>query len=167
MSASVALYQLAITAGILVAACVNLATNQASPSSASWRVPIALGIVFAAILGIGILFMPGRLSFVVLDLDLLTTRPCYSESPRWLEQQGRQEEAKAAVQKLNGTKDEEQRKAGERLYNEIKQGVYEESKRPKAGWIDCFRPQHKTLYRTLLGMTLQSIQQLTGANYFF
>jgi SP family sugar:H+ symporter-like MFS transporter len=37
----------------------------------------------------------------------------------------------------------------------------------KAGWIDCFRPANKTLYRTLLGMSLQSLQQLTGANYFF
>jgi MFS transporter, SP family, sugar:H+ symporter len=34
-----------------------------------------------------------------------------------------------------------------------------------AGWLECFRPNRKTLYRTLLGMTLQSLQQLTGANY--
>lgn len=74
-SASVALYQLAITAGILVAACINLGTNQASPSSASWRVPIALGIVFAAILGIGILFMPGRLP-AVSERELRLTCPC-------------------------------------------------------------------------------------------
>ena len=56
----------------------------------------------------------------------------------------------------------------------------------KAGWIDCFMPERKQLYRTLLGtsippdfpydaltsilllgMTLQMFQQLTGANYFF
>lgn len=37
----------------------------------------------------------------------------------------------------------------------------------KAGWIDCFKPEGKQLYRTLLGMTLQMFQQLTGANYFF
>lgn len=36
-----------------------------------------------------------------------------------------------------------------------------------AGWSDCFRPKGKMLYRTLLGMALQSLQQLTGANYFF
>jgi SP family sugar:H+ symporter-like MFS transporter len=36
-----------------------------------------------------------------------------------------------------------------------------------AGWIDCFSPKRKTLYRTLLGMSLQTLQQLTGANYFF
>lgn len=27
-----------------------------------------------------------------------------------------------------------------------------------AGWLDCFRPGRKTLYRTLLGMSLQSLQ---------
>lgn len=43
----------------------------------------------------------------------------------------------------------------------------EAEKRFKAGWLDCFRPGNKTLYRTLLGMGLQSLQQLTGANYFF
>lgn len=56
----------------------------------------------------------------------------------------------------------------------------------RAGWIDCFRPGNKILYRTFLGvfedsfllpmrwlliavsgMSLQSFQQLTGANYFF
>ncbi|KAH8985033.1 hypothetical protein EDB86DRAFT_3083973 [Lactarius hatsudake] len=34
-------------------------------------------------------------------------------------------------------------------------------------WLDCFCVENKTLYRTLLGMSLQSLQQLTGANYFF
>jgi len=140
-------YQLAITAGILLAACVNLGTNTLNPSSASWRIPVGLGIVLAAILGIGILFMP--------------------ESPRWLEAHGHSEKAKASVYKLNGTKTEVQREAAARLYREIQHGNIEDSKRSKAGWSDCFRRENKTLYRTLLGITLQSIQQLTGANYFF
>lgn len=37
----------------------------------------------------------------------------------------------------------------------------------KAGFVECFRPAHKQLYRTLLMMALQMFQQLTGANYFF
>ena len=32
----------------------------------------------------------------------------------------------------------------------------------KGGWVDCFRSHDKTLYCTLLGMTLQSLRQLTG-----
>jgi len=53
-----------------------------------------------------------------------------------------------------------------REVEEIKSSVQYEMQ-TRGGWIDCFRPQNKTLYRTLLGMTLQSLQQLTGANYFF
>ena len=34
-------------------------------------------------------------------------------------------------------------------------------------WIACFRRKDGALYRTLLGMSLQSLQQLSGANYFF
>lgn len=37
----------------------------------------------------------------------------------------------------------------------------------QSGWLECFKPHNKTLYRTLLGMALQTFQQLTGANYFF
>lgn len=51
---------------------------------------------------------------------------------------------------------------------EIQSSVdFERSYEGATGWIDCFRPSNKVLYRTLLGMTLQAIQQLTGANYFF
>lgn len=51
---------------------------------------------------------------------------------------------------------------------EIQSSVeFERSYEGSTGWIDCFRPSNKVLYRTLLGMTLQAIQQLTGANYFF
>lgn len=34
-----------------------------------------------------------------------------------------------------------------------------------AGWLECFSVSNKTLYRTILGMALQSFQQLTGAKY--
>lgn len=50
--------------------------------------------------------------------------------------------------------------------DEMKSAIDFESK-IKAGWLDCFKPQRMSLYRTLLGMTLQMFQQLTGANYFF
>lgn len=52
-------------------------------------------------------------------------------------------------------------------YQDIKYAVAEEVEQHEAGWLDCFRSGNKMRYRTLLGMTLQSLQQLTGANYFF
>lgn len=45
--------------------------------------------------------------------------------------------------------------------------VIERQSKEKAGWMECFSPRRKQLYRTLLCMTLQMFQQLTGANYFF
>lgn len=53
------------------------------------------------------------------------------------------------------------------MFHEQKDAIDYENTVGRAGWLDCFKPQHKTLYRTLLGMTLQALQQLTGANYFF
>ena len=59
----VALQQLAITFGILVSFWIDYGTNYiggtgASQSEAAWRIPLALQIVPALILGFGILFMP-------------------------------------------------------------------------------------------------------------
>ncbi|KAI0710230.1 general substrate transporter [Earliella scabrosa] len=74
----VALQQLAITFGIMVSFWIDFGTNYIggtgeSQSEASWRLPLALQIVPAIILGVGILFMPF--------------------SPRWLVNKGRDEQA--------------------------------------------------------------------------
>ncbi|KAI0030130.1 general substrate transporter [Vararia minispora EC-137] len=74
----VALQQLAITFGIMISFWIDYGTNfiggtGATQSEAAWRLPIALQLVPAIILGVGIIFMP--------------------HSPRWLVNQGRDEEA--------------------------------------------------------------------------
>lgn len=55
----------------------------------------------------------------------------------------------------------------EKMFHEQKDAIDYENQVGHAGWFDCFRRENKTLYRTILGMTLQAGQQLTGANYFF
>ncbi|EJT97364.1 general substrate transporter [Dacryopinax primogenitus] len=134
-------YQLFITFGILVAYLVSLGTR-ALNDSASWRIVIALGIIWALILGVGILFMP--------------------ESPRWLIQRGRMEEALASIRRTHGDTPEV-----EADFEEMRQAVQAEQHTGSVSWSECFSRRNKTLYRTLLGMSLQSLQQLTGANYFF
>eukprot|EP00753_Platysulcus_tardus_P020456 PLAT8063.1.p1 GENE.PLAT8063.1~~PLAT8063.1.p1 ORF type:complete len:561 (-),score=-138.96 PLAT8063.1:144-1826(-) len=74
----VALQQLAITFGIMISFWIDYGTNYiggttAGQSEAAWRIPLALQLVPALILGCGVMFMPF--------------------SPRWLVNQGRDEEA--------------------------------------------------------------------------
>ncbi|QRV98979.1 Sugar (and other) transporter [Ceratobasidium sp. AG-Ba] len=139
-------YQLFITFGILVAYCISIGTRETG-NSASWRVVIAIGLVWSLMLGVGILFMP--------------------ESPRWLLKRGRVEEAESSIARVRGYRVEDHHEHVLRDLREMQDSVKYEQSLSRAGWLDCFRPGRKTLYRTLLGMALQSLQQLTGANYFF
>ena len=139
-------YQLFITFGILVAYCISIGTRE-TYNDAAWRIVIAIGLVWALILGVGILFMP--------------------ESPRWLLKHGRADEAERSIARVRGVKVEDKVDHVVRDLHEMQDSVKYEQSLSHAGWLDCFRVERKTLYRTLLGMSLQSLQQLTGANYFF
>lgn len=140
-------YQLFITFGILVSNCINLGTDHLPyDDSASWRVPIALGIPFATILGVGIMFCP--------------------ESPRWLIANGQPDKAYQSIAIVRGAKKDDSNPWVEAEYSEMVSNYEFDNKLQKGTWSDCFRPQGKVLYRTLLGIYLQAGQQLTGANYF-
>ncbi|KAI1788235.1 general substrate transporter [Ganoderma leucocontextum] len=142
-----ATYQLFITFGILVAYCISIGARHIS-GAGSWRTVVGIGFIWPVILGVGILFMP--------------------ESPRWLTARGRFDEARRSVALARGIPESEADKHQfiHREIEEMRSAIERESKE-KAGWIECFNPRRKQLYRTLLCMTLQMFQQLTGANYFF
>ncbi|KAG5353532.1 hypothetical protein C0989_005979 [Termitomyces sp. Mn162] len=83
----VALQQLAITFGIMISFWIDYGTNfiggtGIGQTEAAWRLPLALQLVPAVILGVGILFMPF--------------------SPRWLVNQGRDDEALAVLSRARG-----------------------------------------------------------------
>ncbi|KAI0067489.1 general substrate transporter [Artomyces pyxidatus] len=145
--AMTATYQLFITLGILVAYCISIGTRHI-PGAGSWRTVIGIGFIWPAVLAVGIQFMP--------------------ESPRWLAAHGHIAKAERAIAVTRGLSASAAANDYiiKREVEEIRQSV-EYEKTVRSGWIDCFRPNHKILYRTLLGMSLQSLQQLTGANYFF
>ncbi|KAK0471387.1 general substrate transporter [Armillaria novae-zelandiae] len=142
-----ATYQLFITFGILVAYCISIGTRDIN-GPGSWRAVVGIGIAWPFVLAIGILFMP--------------------ESPRWLAKHGYLEKAGDAIARTRGIPRSEAKSDPivVREVEEIRSNV-EYEKNFAGGWLDCFKPGNKILYRTLLGMALQSFQQLTGANYFF
>lgn len=142
-----ATYQLFITFGILVAYCISIGTREINDAG-SWRTVVGIGIAWPFVLAIGILFMP--------------------ESPRWLAKHGHLDKAADAIARTRGIPHSEAKTDPivVREVEEIRSNV-EYEKNFAGGWLDCFKPGNKILYRTLLGMALQSFQQLTGANYFF
>ncbi|KAG6885807.1 hypothetical protein C0993_009567 [Termitomyces sp. T159_Od127] len=142
-----ATYQLFITFGIFVAYCISIGTRH-MPGAGSWRTVVGIGFIWPFILMCGIVFMP--------------------ESPRWLASRGRLDEARHSLARSHGiSRDHESSDSFLTAKVEEISASIKNERRMRAGWIDCFRPARKTAYRTLLGMTLQSFQQLTGANYFF
>ncbi|TIA77595.1 hypothetical protein E3P77_04132 [Wallemia ichthyophaga] len=149
---AVACYQLCITFGILLAYCFCYGTRPLD-SDASWRIIVGLGIALALILGVGVWFLP--------------------ESPRWLMKNDKVEQAKRSLQRVRGAKSDFDKAVVEHDFLEIAAKVKLEQQTESSfwkSWVECFIGQpgkKKLVYRTALGVFLQTFNQLTGANYFF
>ncbi|TIC61617.1 general substrate transporter [Wallemia mellicola] len=143
-----------VTFGILMAYVFSYGTRPLS-GSAPWRVVVglALALPLALILGIGLWTLP--------------------ESPRWLVHRKRFDEAKRVLSRIRGAKSDFDRTVVEHDYLDIasKVGVEEQTKSSFwQSWTECFigtPGTYKLVYRTFVGVMLQSFRQLTGANYFF
>lgn len=141
--ALVSTYQLFITAGIFTADAINFGTEK-RPNSGSWRIPMGVGFIWPLILGLGILFFP--------------------ESPRYAYRKGRVEEARTTMAKFYGVS--EHHREVQREIGEIKEKHDLEVSLGKRPWIELITGP-RMAYRTALGIVLQALQQLTGANFFF
>lgn len=142
--AMVSCYQLFITLGIFIAYCINYGT-ESDPSPASWRIPMGVGFIWSVIMAVGIMFL--------------------RESPRWEYRRGRTESARTTIAKSYGVA--ENHWEVDREISEIKAKLDAEN----AGganhpWYEVFTGP-RMMYRTLLGISMQALQQLTGANFFF
>ncbi|KAL9101512.1 MAG: hypothetical protein Q9163_003238 [Psora crenata] len=146
-------YQFCITIGILLASCVNYGTQNYT-TSASYRIPVALQMLWAIILAVGLFFLP--------------------ETPRYFVKRGKIDRAAQVLGRLRGQpRDSEfvQTELAEIVANHeyelqvIPQGNYFSS------WANCFKgslfEQKSNLRRTILGTSLQMMQQWTGINFIF
>jgi hypothetical protein len=73
---------------------------------------------------------------------------------RWLVSRERIEEAKISVAKAHGlsSSDLEGKKLVTAEVDKIRDH-WELERAIRGGWVDCFKPKHRVLYRTLLGHT--------------
>ncbi|CAG60202.1 uncharacterized protein GVI51_I00099 [Nakaseomyces glabratus] len=140
----VSFYQLMITLGIFLGYCTNYGTKNYS-NSVQWRVPLGLCFAWA-------LFMIGGMSMV-------------PESPRFLVEKGRLEEARRSIAISNKLSMDDPGVTFE--LDTISAGVEAERLAGSASWGELFSNKGKILPRVIMGVMIQSLQQLTGNNYFF
>ncbi|KAJ4984905.1 MFS monosaccharide transporter [Stagonosporopsis vannaccii] len=151
--AVVAGYQFCITIGILLANCVVYAT-QNRRDTGSYRIPIAVQFLWAIILAIGLALLP--------------------ESPRFWVKKGKLDKAAAALGRVRG-----QPLDSEYIQDELAEIIanheYEMSVVPQTSylgsWAACFEGKitspASNKRRTILGICMQMMQQLTGINFIF
>ncbi|KAL7416469.1 general substrate transporter, partial [Mrakia frigida] len=132
--------QMMITAGFFVANWVGYGC-QFLQNDGQWRVPLAIQIVPAVILGAGMFVLP--------------------YSPRWLAQEGRHEEAMASLIRLHGSEANRELIAFE--YDEIVTQIAWEKENVSNNFMDLFNTR-PSLTRTMCGIMVQVCCQWTGVN---
>ncbi|KAL9619288.1 MAG: hypothetical protein Q9160_006053 [Pyrenula sp. 1 TL-2023] len=146
-------YQFCITIGLLLASCVDYGTQHRTDSG-SYRIPIALQLLFAFILAAGLAFLP--------------------DSPRFFVKRGRIDKATNTLARLRGQPHDSEFVQQE-LAEIVANHEYELQVIPQGGyftsWFNCFtgglsRPS-SNLRKTILGTSLQMMQQWTGVNFVF
>ncbi|KAJ5525731.1 hypothetical protein N7513_005256 [Penicillium frequentans] len=141
--AMVSAFQLFVAFGIFISYIVNFGTSRID-STASWRITMGIGFAWPLILGVGTLFLP--------------------ESPRFAYRHGRVEESRNVMAKLYGVPTNHRVVAQEMA--DMKQKLDEELAVGTAPWHEVLTGP-RMFHRTMLGIALQSLQQLTGANFIF
>ena len=111
---------------------MGLASSQAEPSSFAWRWPIAFQGIFLIV--------------------ILATLPFLPESPRWLAQHDRLEEAAIVFARLEGKGVNAEHPSVIRQRDEVKASVQQELLLGSASWAEVFTEgRNRNISRVLLG----------------
>ncbi|CAI4053264.1 hypothetical protein SUVZ_15G2510 [Saccharomyces uvarum] len=140
----VSCYQLMITFGIFLGYATNFGTKNYS-NSVQWRVPLGLCFAWSIFMIFGMSFVP--------------------ESPRYLVEVGKMDEAKRALARVNKTTEDSPLVTLE--MENYQSSIEAERLAGSASWGELVTGKPQMLRRTIMGMMIQSLQQLTGDNYFF
>lgn len=141
----VSVYQWAITIGLLVASGVDQGCKDLTTRS-SYRIPIGLQFIWAAILAGGLFLLP--------------------ESPRYYVRCGRLQDAERSLVRVRGQP--RNHPAIQAELAEIKANFEYEQQFSSTSWGDCFKGGLKSrgnLRRVVAGTALQMFQQWTGINF--
>lgn len=137
-------YQLFITLGIFIGYCCTYGTK-VYDDSRQWRIPLGLCFLWAIFLVVGMVSMP--------------------ESPRFLVEKDRVEDARRSIARANKLPVDHPSIEAEVIL--IQAGIDKEKLAGNASWGELFTGKPKIFQRLVMGVMLQSLQQLTGNNYFF
>ncbi|KAH8668992.1 sugar transporter [Xylariales sp. PMI_506] len=133
-----------ITSGIAAAGWVNYGLSHIKEHGISWRLSLAIPLIFTAMLLIFPMFFP--------------------ESPRWLIGKGRIQEARLSMLELNGSKDASLESI-ELEIRAIQDLVTKNSAASKRGFHSFFKHDPERLfYRFCLAIAINFCAQMTGAN---
>jgi len=146
-------YQFCITIGLLLGACINYGVQDRT-DQASYRIPIGIQFAWAVILGTGIFFLP--------------------DSPRYFVKKGRVDDARMVLARLRGQPADSEYIEAE-LAEIVANAEYERQMIPSStwfsSWANCFSgslfKSNSNVRKTILGTSLQMMQQWTGVNFIF
>ena len=146
-------YQFCITIGIMLASIVVNFTKDRTDSG-SYRIPIGIQFAWGLILGLGLFMLP--------------------ESPRYFVKKQNITRARNVLARLRG-QDEDSALVEAELAEIVANAEFERSLMPSTTWFGtwaaCFsgslRDPASNLRRTILGTSLQMMQQWTGVNFIF
>jgi len=135
----VALFSIWVNIGSIIGAAVNNATSKRL-DKASYQIPLGINLIVPVVLAVGLFFVP--------------------ESPRWLVNKGREEEARTSFTALRGQSMEKEDLELEWI--EMVKGIEEEKKLARTtGPLDMFRGSD--LRRTLLCYCVIANQTASGS----